>query len=70
MLQFLQGGEQIGNRPAPAIQAPHKDYVDVPTSGGLHQFLTHLPLCSAGADFLHLHRDSPASPGGILAQSA
>jgi hypothetical protein len=38
--------------------------------GGFHQLFSHLPLCSAGSDFLHLHGDGPATPGGIFAHGA
>src|ERR1035441_3270093 len=36
----------------------------------MYQFLAALPLCCSGADFLYLHGDGPATPGGILAHGA
>ena len=44
MLQFLQSGEQIGDRSSPAIQAPDQHHVDLPSPGGFDQLLPHLPL--------------------------
>ena len=44
MLQFLQRGEQVGDRPAPAIQAPDQHHVDLPAPGGFDQLLPHLTL--------------------------
>ena len=44
MLQFLQGGQQIGDRSSPSVQPPHQHHIDFPAPRGFHQLLPHLPL--------------------------
>src|SRR5579863_251576 len=67
MLQFLERGQQIGYRSAPAIEPPDQHHVDLAPPSRFDQLLPHLPLRGAGADFLHLHGDGPAPSGCILA---
>jgi hypothetical protein len=66
MLQFLECGQQVRYRPAPAVQPPHQHQVDLPASGRFQQLLTRLSLRRAGANLTDLQSDRPASPGGIL----
>jgi hypothetical protein len=59
MLQFLQRAEQVSDRAAPPIQAPHQHPVDLPAACRFQQFLASLPLGRAGADLF----DSEGFPG-------
>jgi hypothetical protein len=38
MLQFLQSGEQIGDRSSPAVQPPHQHHIDLPAPRSFQQF--------------------------------
>jgi hypothetical protein len=66
--QFLQGDEQVGDRPSPAVQPPHQHHIDFTTARGVHELLTGLSLDSTGTDFADLYHDSPAAPDNILPQ--
>ena len=70
MLQFLECRDQIRHRPAPAIQSPHQHDIDLAAASGIQQLFPQFPLRSAGTDLLHLQRDGPAPPGGVLAHGA
>ena len=70
MLQFLKCNEQIGDRSSPAIEPPHQHDIDLPAPRSFQQPLPQLALDRTGSDFLHLHGDGPATPGGIFAHSA
>jgi len=39
MFQFLQRGEQVGDRSSPAIQPPHQHDIDLPTSRSFQKLL-------------------------------
>ena len=70
MLQFLEGRQQVRDRPAPAIQPPDQHHVDLAAARGLQQFLPPLPLGSARADFFDLQSDRPTPAGGVFPQGA
>ncbi len=63
--QFLQGGDEIDERPSPAIEPPHDDDIDFPPASGAYQFLTARTRLCAGADFLDRRRDLPALAFGV-----
>jgi phage tail protein X len=69
MIQFLQRGQQVGDRPAPAIQSPHQHHVDITAARRLDNLLAEFPLRCAGADLFDLHGNGPAAPGGVFPQS-
>jgi hypothetical protein len=54
MLQFLQCGQQVCHRAAPAIQPPHQHDIDFAAARRFHQLLASLSLDSSGTDFAHL----------------
>src|ERR1700730_11823820 len=68
MFQFLEGRQQIRYGPAPAVQSPDQDHIDLAAASGLQQFLTSLSLRRTGADLTDLHSDGPAPPADILPQ--
>lgn len=70
MLQFLECGEQIRYRPAPAVQPPNQHDIDLAAACGLQQFLTSLSPRRTGTDLTNLHGDRPAAPGSILPHGA
>jgi hypothetical protein len=70
MLQFLQGCQQIGYRPAPAVQPPNQHDVDLSAAGGLQQFLASFSLGRTGTDLTDVHGNGPAPPGSILPHGA
>jgi hypothetical protein len=70
MFQFLKGCQQIRDRPATAVQAPHQHDVDLPTAGGLQEFLTSLLPRRTGTDLADLQGNRPGASGGILPHGA
>jgi len=63
--KFLQCTDEIDERASPAIEPPHDDDIDFPSSRGAQQFLPTRTSFSAGADFLDHQRDLPALPFGV-----
>jgi len=61
MFQFLERCQQIGNRPAPAVQPPYQHDIDLSAAGGLQQFLTSFSLGRTRANLKDLHGDRPAA---------
>ena len=52
LCQFLQGGDEVDERAAPAIEPPDDDDIDFPSTGGTQQVLAARTGLGAGADFL------------------
>ena len=50
VFQFLQGRQQVRDRPAPAIQPPHQDNVDLPAARRRKQLLPAFALGSTRAE--------------------
>jgi len=70
MLQFLQCGEQVRDRPAPAIQSPHQHQVDLPAASGFQESLAGFSARGPGVHLANLHSNRPTAPGGILPHGA
>jgi hypothetical protein len=70
MLQFLKCRQQVGDRPAPAVQAPHHHHVDLATVRCLHKLLAGFPVHGAGTDLTDLRCYRPAAPVRVVAHGA
>lgn len=70
MLQLLKCRQQIRHRPAPAIEPPHQNDIDLAATRRFHQLLAGVSLDRSGADLPDLHGKSPTPPRNILPQSA
>ena len=66
VLQFLEGCQQVCDRPAPTVQPPDQDNVDFPPPGGVHHLLAKAPLGRSGTDLLNLQGYRPTPPGGVF----
>jgi hypothetical protein len=66
--ELLQRADQVEQRPAPAIEPPHEDRVELASPCGIHHRFALCPVLGAGADFTHRHNDTPAAAFGIRAQ--
>jgi hypothetical protein len=66
MFEFLQGCQQIRYRPAPAIQPPYQDNVDLAAARRRHQILPAFALRGARGDFFHLENNLPTPAGGVF----
>jgi len=69
MVQFLKCRQQVRHRPAPAIETPHQNDIDLPAARGFHQLFPGVSLDRSGADLPDLHGKSPTPPRNILPQS-
>jgi hypothetical protein len=67
MFQFLECGQQIRYRSAPAVQPPDQHDIDLPAARRFQRLLASLPLRRAGTYLSYLHRNGPTPPGGIFA---
>ena len=70
MVQFLKRRQQIRNRAAPAIQAPHQHHIDLPATGGFQQPFAPFSLRRSRVHLAHWQGDCPAAAGRILPQGA
>src|SRR5512135_2330928 len=61
LAQFAETHHQVGQRPAPPIQMPDHDHVDLATPRGLQQAVRPRPLPRARADVLDTPRGVPAT---------
>lgn len=68
--EFLEGGDQIGHRTSPAVQAPDDDHIDVAAARGIQQFLPQFPHGGSRSDFFDLDRDGPATTGNVIPHGA
>ncbi len=64
-VQFLQGGDEVDQRPSPAIEPPYDDDIDFSSTGGAQQFLAPRTGLGSRADFLDRRGDPPAFAFGI-----
>jgi hypothetical protein len=64
--EFFQGDDEVGKRSSPPVEPPNEDCVHLAAADGGEQFLALRPLQSAGADFLDLGNDLPATSVGVL----
>ena len=60
-MQLVQGPDEVGQGPAPAIQAPDDNGIDVAASRRLHQGLALPALTASRADLLDEDRDLPGA---------
>ena len=58
---------QIRYRPAPAVQSPHQDYIDLPAAGSLQYLLASFSLAAPDPTSRTCMAMAPAPSGGILA---
>ena len=66
VFEFLKGGQQVRYRPAPAVQAPYQNQIDLAAASGFHQFLAGFSSRRPGVHLADLQSDRPAPSGRIL----
>src|SRR5215813_10847912 len=70
MLQFLERGQQIRHRSAPAVQSPDQHDVNLPPADGFQQSLPRFALRRTRANLADVDGDYPATAGSILPHGA
>ena len=68
--EFLQRGDEVKQRTAPAVQPPDQHDIDLAPPRGIEQLLALLARFSTGANFFDLHGDGPAAVRCVVAHSA
>jgi hypothetical protein len=69
MFKLPERRNQIGDGPAPLIQAPYHHNIDFTAARGSEQCFAQLSL-GAGADLSNLPDETPAAPGCVFAHGS